>query len=156
NSCERELRKKLYLRTRELSDALDRQKATSEILRVISNSSIDLPSALQAIAESAARLLDATDADIMRLEGDGLRLIAKHGPSQQWPVGSLRSINRNWVTGRAVIDRAAIQVRDLQAAESDFPDGAAYARQLGHRTTLAAPLLREGIALGAILIRRMN
>jgi len=159
NSCERELnavRKKLDLRTRELSDALDRQKATSEILRVISNSSIDLPSALQAIAESAARLLDATDADIMRLEGDGLRLIAKHGPSQQWPVGSLRSINRNWVTGRAVIDRVTIQVRDLQAAESDFPDGAAYARQLGHRTTLAAPLLGEGIAVGAILIRRMN
>jgi GAF domain-containing protein len=44
----------------------------------------------------------------------------------------------------------------LQAAEAEFPEGAAYARQLGHRTTLAMPLLREGIAIGAILIRRMD
>jgi ABC-type transporter Mla subunit MlaD len=67
--CARELnaaQRKLDLRTRELSEALDQQKATSEVLRVISNSSIDLLSALQAIAESAARLLDVTDADIMR------------------------------------------------------------------------------------------
>ena len=148
--------KKLDLRTRELSEALDQQKATSEVLRVIANSSIDLPSALKAIAESAARLLDVTDAEIMRLEGDGLRLIAKHGPSRQWPVGSIRPINRNWVTGRSILDRATVQVRDLQAAESDFPEGAAYARQLGHRTTLATPLLREGNAIGAILIRRME
>jgi GAF domain-containing protein len=156
--CARELnaaQKKLDLRTRELSEALDQQKATSEVLRVISDSSIDLVSALEAIAESAARLLDVTDADIMRLEGEGLRLIAKHGPSRQWPVGSIRPINRNWVAGRAVIDRTTVQVRDLQSAESDFPEGAAYARQLGHRTTLATPLLREGNTIGAILIRRM-
>jgi hypothetical protein len=102
-----------------LSEALDQQKATFEVLRVISNSSIDLRSALEAIAESAARLLDVTDADIMRVEGDALRLIAKHGPSQQRPVGSIRPINRDWVAGRAVIDRTTVQVPDLQAAESD-------------------------------------
>ena len=71
-------------------------------------------------------------------------------------MGSLRPINRNWVSGRAVVDRATAQVRDLQAADSDFPEGAAYARQLGHKTTLATPLLREGNAIGAILIRRMK
>jgi hypothetical protein len=87
--------KKLDRRTRELSEALNQQKATSEVLRVISNSSIDLRSALEAIAASAARLLDVTDADIMQVEGDGLRLIAKHGPSRQWPVGAIRPINRN-------------------------------------------------------------
>jgi GAF domain-containing protein len=112
--------------------------------------------ALHAIAESAARLLDVTDADIMRVEGDALRLVAKHGPSRQWPVGSVRPINRDWVTGRAVVDRALVHIPDLQAAEAEFPEGAAYARQLGHRTTLAMPLLREGIAIGAILIRRMD
>src|SRR5215831_12191593 len=69
--------------------------------------------------------------------------------------GNIRPINRNWVAGRAVIDRTTVQVRDLQAAESDFPEGATYARQLGHRTTLATPLLREGNVIGAILIRRM-
>src|SRR5205809_6428731 len=60
------------------------------------------------------------------------------------------------VTGRAVTDRAIVHVPDLQAAEAEFPQGATYARQYGHRTTLATPLLREGIAIGAILIRRMD
>jgi GAF domain-containing protein len=58
--------------------------------------------------------------------------------------------------GRAVIDRTTVQVPDLQTAASEFPEGAASARQYGHRTTLATPLLREGIAIGAILIRRME
>ena len=80
--------------------------------------------------------------------------MAKHGPSQQWPIGSRRPINRNWVTGRAVFDRTTIQVRDLQAAANEFPEGAAYAKQYGHRTTLATPLLREGQPIGAILLRR--
>jgi len=74
----------------------------------------------------------------------------------QRPVGSIRPINRGWVMGRAVIDRTTVQVPDLQAAASEFPEGAASARQYGHRTTLATPLLREGIAIGAILIRRME
>jgi signal transduction histidine kinase len=157
--CTRELneaQRKLDLRTRALSEALDQQKATSGVLRVISNSPIDLPSALGAIAETAARLLDVTDADIMRLEGDGLRLVAKHGPSRQWPMDSVRTISRDWVAGRAVVDRTTVCVLDLQGAESDFPEGAAYAKQYGHRTTLATPLLREGNPIGVILIRRMN
>ena len=112
--------------------------------------------ALRAIAESAARLLDVTDADIMRVEGDLLRCVAKHGPSRQWPVGSTRPVNRDWVTGRAVIDRTTVHVPDLQAAASEFPEGATYAREYGHRTTLAVPLLREGSAIGAILLRRMD
>jgi GAF domain-containing protein len=143
-------------RTRELSEALDQVKATSEVLHVVSSSPADLQTALGAIAESAARLLDVSDADIMRLEADGLRLIAKHGPSRQWPVGSIRQINRNWVTGRAVIDRITLHVRDLQGADSDFPEGATFARSYGHRTTLATPLLRQGEPIGAILIRRME
>jgi GAF domain-containing protein len=159
NLCARELteaQKELDLRTHELSEALDQQKATSEVLRVISNSPTDLQSALGAIAESAARLLDVADAEINSLEADGLRLMAKHGSSRQRPVGSVRPISRGLVTGRAVIDRTTIQVPDLQAAESDFPEGAASAKQYGHRTTLATPLLREGNAIGAILIRRME
>src|SRR5262249_16650049 len=76
--------------------------------------------------------------------------------TRQWSVGTVRPINRNWVTGRAIIDRTTVHVPDLQAAETDFPEGAAYAKQYGHRTTLATPLLREGNPIGAILIRRME
>src|SRR5262245_829642 len=141
---------------RERDEALERETATSEVLRIISNSPTDLQSALGAIAESAARLLDVAGAEISRVEGDGLRLMAKHGAFPQRPVGSIRLMNRDWVTGRAVIDRTTVQVLDLQAAESEFPEGAASARQYGHRTTLATPLLREGTPIGAILIRRME
>jgi GAF domain-containing protein len=142
--------------TLERDEALERETATSDILRIISNSPTDLQSALGAIAESAARLLDVAGAEISRVEGDGLRLMAKHGALPQRPVGSIRPINRGWVMGRAVIDRTTVQVSDLQTAASEFPEGAASARQYGHRTTLATPLLREGTAIGAILIRRME
>ena len=78
-----EAQSKLDQQGRVLSEALDQQKATSEVLRVISNSPLDLQSALGAIAESAARLLDVAGAEINRLDGDGLRLIAKHGALAQ-------------------------------------------------------------------------
>jgi signal transduction histidine kinase len=141
----------------ELSETLEQQTTTGDILQAISNSPADAQLVLSTIAESAARLLDVTDLDIMRLdEGQVLTLVTKHGPSPQWQVGSQRAINRNWVTGRAVMDRVTIHVPDLQNAEKDFPEGAAYANQYGHRTTLATPLLREGGPIGAILIRRMD
>jgi GAF domain-containing protein len=141
---------------RERDEALEQQKATAEVLRVISRSPTEIQPVLDAIATAAARLLDVADAEIMRVEGHLLISVAKHGPSQQWPIGSRRAINRNWVTGRAVFDRTTVQVRDLQAAQNEFPEGAAYAKQYGHRTTLATPLLREGHPIGAVLLRRIE
>jgi len=139
---------------RERDEALEQQRATSEVLRAIANSPTDVAATLRAIAESVARLLNVTDAEIMSVEGDVLRCVAKHGSSLQWPLGTTRLLTRDWVTGRAVIDRTPVHVVDLQAELREFPQGAAYARQYGHRTTLAIPLLREGSAIGAILIRR--
>src|SRR6516164_5721166 len=141
---------------RERDEAVEQQRATSEVLRAISNSS-DAASILQTIAESVARLLNVTDAEIvMRIEGDQLKSVAKYGPSPSWPVGTTRPLGRDWVTGRAVIDRTAVHVPDLRLAKREFPQGAAFARQFGHRTTLGVPLLREGSTIGAILIRRME
>jgi signal transduction histidine kinase len=66
-------------------------------------------------------------------------------------------ISRGWVTGRAVVDRQTTHVHDLAAeSETEFPVGKIHQKQGGHRTTLATPLLREGVAIGAILIRRME
>ena len=126
------LEEKVERLTRELSEAQDQSKATSEVLRIISNSPADVALALGTIAESAARLLDVTDATIMRVEGEVLRCMANHGPSRQWPVGTTRPLSREWVTGRAVIDRTTVHVADLQTAENEFPEGAVYARQYGH------------------------
>jgi hypothetical protein len=130
------LNKKVALFKRERDEAFEQQRATSEVLRAISNSPTDAASTLGAIAESVARLLDVTDAEIMSVEGNALRCVAKHGQSRQWPVGTTRLVTRDWVTGRAVTDRTIVQVADLQAQEREFPQGAAYARQYGHRTSL--------------------
>src|SRR5262249_41249271 len=69
------------------------------------------------------------------------------------PVGSRQPLNLNWVTGRAVLEARTVHVPDL-ANSDEYPDGRERARRHGHRTTLAVPLLREGIAIGAILVRR--
>jgi two-component system, NtrC family, sensor kinase len=140
-----------------LKEALEQQSATSEVLRVIASSPTEIQPVLDAIVTTAGRLLDVADAYIMRVEGQLLRAVARHGSSPQfaiWGIGATRPVNRGWVTGRAVVDRKTVHVRDLQAAQGEFPEGAAYAKQYGHRTTLATPLLREGNPIGAFLIRR--
>jgi len=147
---------KIALLEHSLNEALEHQRATSEVLRAISDSPTDSVATLGAIAESVTRLLDVSDAEILRVEGNVLRSVAKHGPAIQWPMGTTRPLSRDWVSGRAVVDRTIVHVPDLQAKEREFPEGAAYAHQYGHRTTLAVPLLREGSAIGAILIRRME
>jgi len=141
---------------RELSEALQQKAAISEILRAISNSPTDAQSVLDTVAEAAARLCDVTNVEIFQVEGDEVRLVAKYGDYRIWPIGFSFRISRDLVVGRTISDRTSVHVHDLQAAENDFPQGAAYARQYGHRTVFATPLLREGVAIGAILIRRLE
>lgn len=150
------LLREIEMEARELEEARQQQGAIRAILRAMAQSPTDIQSLLQSVAQSAAGLCAADDAAIMQVDGDDLRLVAKHGPSQIWPVGSVRPINRRWATGRAVHDRQPVHVPDLVAAEAEFPQGAAYARQYGHRTVFATPLMRDGAAIGAILIRRFE
>ncbi|HSD50644.1 MAG TPA: GAF domain-containing protein, partial [Candidatus Methylomirabilis sp.] len=152
------LSKELQARSRDLTEALEQQTATSEILRVISSSPIDIQPVLDAVAENAARVCGANDAQIFRIDGELLRLVSSYGPLpvlDRFEDGVLA--NRGWVTGRAVVDRQTIHVHDLaDESETEFPEGRIYAKRFGHRTTLATPLLRTGVPIGAILIRRME
>jgi len=144
-------------RNRELAESLEQQTATSEILRVISSSPTDIRPVLDAVGENAARLCDANNAVVYNLEGDVLRQVASYGglPTTSHPTAGL-PVKRDRVTGRAVFDRRTIHVHDLSVEDVEFPQGSKDARRDGHRTTLATPLLREGVPLGAILIRRME
>jgi signal transduction histidine kinase/putative methionine-R-sulfoxide reductase with GAF domain len=137
----------------ELKESLEQQTATSEILGVIARSPADLQPVLDAVAESAARLCEATDASILRVDGDVLRLAASYG--SLLPIAEQRPLNRATPSGRAIIDRQTIHVRDLQEQLDEFPQRARIrGLQGGLRTVLATPLYRERTPIGAILIRR--
>ncbi len=152
----KELRRDLEARNRDLDESLEREAATSDILRMIASSPMNLQSVLDAIAERAARLCDAEDAAIFRLDGNFLRLVAHFGPIPMAGVvgESGRVLDRGTPAGRAIIDRRTIHVHDLQAADAEFPEAKARGIAMGLRTVLDTPLLREGVAIGAIHIRR--
>ncbi len=137
----------------DLTEALQQQTATADILRVISTSPTNLQPVLDAVVRSAARFCGAPDASVFRLDGDALRGDAHHGPVSQ-PAGFLVPVVRGSVAGRSVLERRAVDVADLQIETQEFPEGSALARQTGQRATLSVPLLREGVPIGAILLRR--
>jgi GAF domain-containing protein/HAMP domain-containing protein/anti-sigma regulatory factor (Ser/Thr protein kinase) len=141
----------------ETKEALERQTAISDILRVISASPTDMAPVLNAVAGHAARLCESPDARIFFAEGEFLRLVAGAGSTPSLILGETMPLSRGTVTGRAVIDREAVHIEDLAVvSEVEYPTAREMQRRLGHRTTLAVPLLRENQAFGAILLRRME
>jgi len=139
------------------ADLEEQLKATSEILRIISNSPSESQSVLDAVAENAARLCDANNARIWRLEDNRLRLVAAYGESLATKDGREGlPADRETVTGRAACDRRTIHVHDIAAESSEYPLGSRIVKDEGWRTTLATPLLREGTPIGIILVRRME
>ncbi|MDH5245861.1 MAG: ATP-binding protein [Betaproteobacteria bacterium] len=151
------LERKVDERTRELTTALEQQTAISEILRVISSSPTDVQPVLDAIAERAARLCDASAASIYLVEGESLRHVASKGslPDTTASVDVL-PINRDSLSGRALLDGRTIEVRDMQAEAAEYPLSHDYSRRFGHRSMLVAPLYREGQPFGTILLRRQD
>src|SRR5215831_413827 len=135
---------------RELAEAREQQTATAEILRVISSSPMDLGGVFASIAASAARLCDANDAVIHRVDGDVLSLVAHYGPIL---APSTLPLNAGFFIGRAVLDKQTIHVGDVQSATNEYPEGSELAKGL-MGTILAVPLIHAGKAVGGISIRR--
>src|SRR5262249_50037685 len=99
-----------------------------------------------------ARLCDAHDAVILQVAGaDILRVVAHHGPIS---IPSTLALTREISVGRAILDRRAIHLADLQAETDEYPEGSDRARRDGVRTVLNVPLTPAGKIIGVILIRR--
>src|SRR6266542_3368832 len=138
----------------QVTEALQQQTATSDILRVISSSPTDIEPVFVTIARSAATLCEAHDASIFRRDSDRLILVAHHGPIPFGSIGKSLPLVRGTAGGRAVLDGRTVHVADLQAERNEFPEGSEIGGRFGHRTVLCVPLMRGEIAIGCIGIRR--
>ena len=152
------LKKKFEAQAEELREALEQQAAMSKILQVIASSLTDIQAVLDTVAENAARLCDSDDAQIYRVESDHMRKVASYGniPAAR-TLGDSRPITRGSPVGRAILDGVTVHIHDMMAErEEDYPEVWRINERLGIRTSLVTPLLREGIPIGAIVIRRIE
>jgi signal transduction histidine kinase len=150
------LERKVETRTHELSEALEQQTATSEILRVISSSPTDVQPVFDIIAKSAVHLCGAQFCAVLRFDGELLHLVAHHGLYGTGLQAYLQvfptPLTRQTAAGRTLLERAVVQIPDVRT-DPDYGYGS-VAQAAGYRGIFGVPLLREGQSLGAIAVSR--
>jgi len=152
------LERKVEARTVELTQALDRQTATSEVLRVISESPTDVQPVLQAVADRSRLLCHAEGSRVWLRDGDQLKSMTGYrlADGSDSGRGETLPLRRTSVVGRAYLERRTIHVDDVAALDAEYPDSRTMQQRHGFRTILAVPMLREGVAVGGIGLLRQQ
>jgi len=138
----------------ELRESLEQQTATAEILQVISQSPTNVQPVLDAVVAAARKFCGATDAAIVLREGEQIVGAAHEGPLSNW-VGERRPLDRASTTGRAIVDGRTIHTPDVEALDpNEYARAIALAREHQWRANIVAPMMREGHAIGCIVLRK--
>ena len=149
-------------RTRELSEFLEQQTATSEVLKIISSSPGELEPVFNAMLENAIRLCEASYGNMWLCEGEDFRTAARHGalpPAflEKWRSGTLFRLGPEVPLVRAAKTGHPVQVADLRADQAYLdgdPLAVSGADEAGMRTLVAVPMLKENRPIGVIVIYR--
>ena len=155
----------LRQRTADLTEALEQQTATSDVLGIISNSPGDLQPVFNVMLANATRLCGASYGTMWLYENEGqMQMAARYGPlpeafSEKWRVGTLFSPTSSVPTARVFDTRQPVQVRDLKEDRSYFdgdPLAVASVNVAGIRSLIAVPMLKENTIVGALTIYRQE